>query len=72
MTRNPALGRITLPVTIPTRGAPKQEGASQMPGPGIELIGAEEIASAVVFLLSDRSAAITGQALDVNGGNWFR
>jgi NAD(P)-dependent dehydrogenase (short-subunit alcohol dehydrogenase family) len=35
------------------------------------IVGAEEIASAVVFLLSDRSAAITGQALDVNGGNWF-
>lgn len=31
----------------------------------------EEIAEAVVFLLSDRASAITGQSLDVNGGNWF-
>jgi NAD(P)-dependent dehydrogenase (short-subunit alcohol dehydrogenase family) len=31
----------------------------------------EEIAEAVVFLLGDRAAAITGQSLDVNGGNWF-
>jgi NAD(P)-dependent dehydrogenase (short-subunit alcohol dehydrogenase family) len=31
----------------------------------------EEIAAAIVFLLGDRSSAITGQALDVNGGNWF-
>ena len=36
-----------------------------------QITRAEEIASAVVFLLSDRSAAITGQSLDVNGGNWF-
>lgn len=35
------------------------------------IIGAKEIAAAVVFLLGDRSAAITGQSLDVNGGNWF-
>jgi dTDP-4-amino-4,6-dideoxygalactose transaminase len=52
VTRNPALGRITLPVTIPTRGAPKQEGASQMPGPGIELIGAEEIAEVLEVMNS--------------------
>ncbi len=32
---------------------------------------ADEIAQAVVFLASDRASAITGQALDVNGGNWF-
>ena len=32
---------------------------------------AEEVADAVVFLASDRSKAITGQALDVNGGSWF-
>jgi NAD(P)-dependent dehydrogenase (short-subunit alcohol dehydrogenase family) len=31
----------------------------------------EEIADAVVFFLSGRSAAITGQSLDVNAGNWF-
>ena len=30
-----------------------------------------EIADAVVYLASDRASAITGQALDVNGGNWF-
>jgi NAD(P)-dependent dehydrogenase (short-subunit alcohol dehydrogenase family) len=32
---------------------------------------AEEIAAAVVFLAGDGAAAITGQALDVNAGNWF-
>jgi NAD(P)-dependent dehydrogenase (short-subunit alcohol dehydrogenase family) len=32
---------------------------------------ADEIAQAVVFLASDRASAMTGQALDVNGGNWF-
>lgn len=32
---------------------------------------ADEIAEAVVYLASDRASAITGQALDVNGGNWF-
>ena len=32
---------------------------------------ADEIADAVVYLASDRASAITGQALDVNGGNWF-
>lgn len=31
----------------------------------------EEIAATVVFLLSDRASAVTGQSLDVNGGNWF-
>jgi NAD(P)-dependent dehydrogenase (short-subunit alcohol dehydrogenase family) len=31
----------------------------------------DEIAEAVVFFLSARSAAITGQSLDVNAGNWF-
>lgn len=32
---------------------------------------AAEIADAVVYLASERASAITGQALDVNGGNWF-
>jgi NAD(P)-dependent dehydrogenase (short-subunit alcohol dehydrogenase family) len=32
---------------------------------------AEEIAAAVVFFASDAATAITGQALDVNAGNWF-
>jgi NAD(P)-dependent dehydrogenase (short-subunit alcohol dehydrogenase family) len=32
---------------------------------------ADEIADAVIYLASDRASAITGQALDVNGGNWF-
>ena len=55
------------------RGVPVDEVIAQVTRdiPLRRIIGAEEIASAVVFLLSDRSAAITGQSLDVNGGNWF-
>jgi NAD(P)-dependent dehydrogenase (short-subunit alcohol dehydrogenase family) len=32
---------------------------------------ADEIAEAVIYLASERASAITGQSLDVNGGNWF-
>ena len=32
---------------------------------------ADEVAEAVVFLASDRASAITGQTLDVNGGEYF-
>jgi NAD(P)-dependent dehydrogenase (short-subunit alcohol dehydrogenase family) len=32
---------------------------------------AAEVSAAVLFLSSDAASAITGQALDVNGGNWF-
>lgn len=31
----------------------------------------EEIADSVVYLASDLSRAVTGQAVDVNGGHWF-
>ena len=31
----------------------------------------EEIADAVVFFASDLARAVTGQALDVNGGHFF-
>jgi NAD(P)-dependent dehydrogenase (short-subunit alcohol dehydrogenase family) len=30
-----------------------------------------DVAEAVLFFAADGSAAITGQSLDVNGGNWF-
>jgi len=32
----------------------------------------EEVASAVVFLVSDESSFITGITLDVNGGRYLR
>ncbi|WP_052666492.1 SDR family oxidoreductase [Nitriliruptor alkaliphilus] len=32
---------------------------------------ADEVADSVVFLASDRAAAITGQTIDVNAGHWF-
>jgi len=31
----------------------------------------EEVAATVLFFASDLSRAVTGQSLDVNGGNWF-
>jgi NAD(P)-dependent dehydrogenase (short-subunit alcohol dehydrogenase family) len=31
----------------------------------------EEVANAVVFFASDRARCVTGQTLDVNGGEWF-
>jgi NAD(P)-dependent dehydrogenase (short-subunit alcohol dehydrogenase family) len=30
-----------------------------------------DVAEAALFFASDRSASVTGQSLDVNGGNWF-
>jgi NAD(P)-dependent dehydrogenase (short-subunit alcohol dehydrogenase family) len=36
-----------------------------------EIPTSEQVAEAVVFLASDRASAITGQALDVNGGEVF-
>jgi NAD(P)-dependent dehydrogenase (short-subunit alcohol dehydrogenase family) len=35
------------------------------------IVTAAEVAEAVLFFASDRSSAITGQSLDVNGGSWF-
>ena len=32
---------------------------------------ADEVADSVVFLASERAAAITGQTIDVNAGHWF-
>ena len=31
----------------------------------------DDVADAVVFLASDRARSITGQTLDVNGGQWM-
>lgn len=55
------------------RGVPFEEVVGQVTRdiPLGRITRPEEIAAAVVFLLSDRAAAITGQSLDVNGGNWF-
>ena len=56
------------------RGVPIAEVVAQVTRdiPLGRITTAEEITDAVVFLLSDRSAAITGQSLDVNGGSWFQ
>jgi NAD(P)-dependent dehydrogenase (short-subunit alcohol dehydrogenase family) len=35
------------------------------------LPGPDEVADAILFLASDLSRGMTGQALDVNGGHWF-
>jgi NAD(P)-dependent dehydrogenase (short-subunit alcohol dehydrogenase family) len=31
----------------------------------------DDLADAIVFLVSDKARSITGQTLDVNGGRWF-
>jgi NAD(P)-dependent dehydrogenase (short-subunit alcohol dehydrogenase family) len=36
-----------------------------------EIPTSDEVAEAVIFLASDRASAITGQTLDVNGGEYF-
>ena len=55
------------------RGIPVDEVVRQVTRdiPLGRITSADEIADAVVYLLSDRSSAVTGQTLDVNGGNWF-
>ncbi|GIW09574.1 MAG: hypothetical protein KatS3mg061_0631 [Dehalococcoidia bacterium] len=35
------------------------------------LIPPEEIAAAILFLLSPAAASITGAVLDINGGRWM-
>jgi NAD(P)-dependent dehydrogenase (short-subunit alcohol dehydrogenase family) len=37
-----------------------------------EIVPDEDVAQAVVFMLSDRARMITGQSLAVNGGEWMR
>jgi NAD(P)-dependent dehydrogenase (short-subunit alcohol dehydrogenase family) len=55
------------------RGVPEQEIVDEITSsiPLGTVPTDDEVAQAVVFLASERAAAITGQALDVNGGEVF-
>jgi NAD(P)-dependent dehydrogenase (short-subunit alcohol dehydrogenase family) len=56
------------------RGIPAEEVKEEIIAgiPMGEIVPDEEVAQAVVFMLSDRARMITGQSLAVNGGEWMR
>ena len=56
------------------RGVPAEQVKDEIIAgiPMGEIVPDEEVAQAVVFMLSDRARMITGQSLAVNGGEWMR
>ena len=55
------------------RGAPKQEIVDELNArvPLGRIPSDEDVAGSVVYLASDLSSAMTGQAIDTNGGEIF-
>ncbi|MFN8532758.1 MAG: SDR family NAD(P)-dependent oxidoreductase [Dehalococcoidia bacterium] len=64
-----APGLVDTPMLDPLSAEEKRTFAEKTPIP--RLIPPEEIAAAMVFLLSPAAASITGAVLDVNGGRWM-
>jgi hypothetical protein len=64
---------IYLSMTAEQRGITEAEVEAELikPIPIGRIPVDQEVAGAVVFLASDLSSAITGQAIDVNGGEHF-
>lgn len=53
---------------------PGDQGGAAPRGPGgriVNVSSAEDCAGAVLFLVSPRSEFITGETIEVNGGQWF-
>ena len=55
------------------RGMPEEEFVAEIVAniPLGEIPPQEDVADAVVFFASDLARSVTGQTLDVNGGEWF-
>jgi 3-oxoacyl-[acyl-carrier protein] reductase len=64
-----APGLVDTPMLDPLTEEEKRSFAALTPIP--RLIPPEEIAAAILFLLSPAAASITGAILDINGGRWM-
>jgi NAD(P)-dependent dehydrogenase (short-subunit alcohol dehydrogenase family) len=64
---------IYLQMTAAQRGITEAEVEAELEKPIAlgRIPSDQEVAGAIVFLASDLSSAMTGQAVDVNGGEYF-